>query len=962
MAGHSEPIFAAASQTRRLLRELRGDAADKAQRGALPHGVEVDPIYLTDCLDRFNLWGGSLGVFQKGDASLDARLSNHVVAREVLRLLKQLDAVVSDLREIIDGKREQSTWTRASLLHMAAEDFSDVSSCSDDEPDVVCTPESNLEDGQASDLNDVMTESKDLHFSINEAVASLLRLSAQVRKSSRKAKFAKSSVDENYAVGPDISHIREFFPHLDASRNVALAERLGKANAQRRQWLLYRRRHHQKLSIDLSEPVTQPMESSSRNSRGWPEEEDDTKSIAQVSALQRSPTWNSSLISPTRASTFVSRDPGAEDTLFPRLGGLAETLYARSSKAPVDEQRLLVPKPPQDLVLGQPYFCRYCCSVVEISGRQAWQKHVHSDLSSYVCLAEHCDLFFESRRKWWAHEMESHRKTWTCGICNHSRVSDIASMKAHIRTSHADQVREDQVDDVADKFGRPVSHFDAAECPFCDYPCLLRQRGISEHEISRLSIDKFGRHLARHQEQLSLFVLPNSDVADADESDGESRCGMESDWDASESEVEQPPTVQDPELLRAKLAEIVKSQKSMYAESLPSHPDLALRWQPPQDFTPPLEDFDTDDPDRLPLRQEPIFGGDLHTPGWARGTGSRKEGFCARCPVSHWVNMADGSYAFHLTYFHGVPESGVPLPRPPMLRTSSHKHGWEAFCESCNGWRVLKKTPRGWNWYRHWLNDHSEIVQLRTEAVRNSDDERRVFDLQHATIEPPSTPLEDTRQQTHTILEGILLAHSDQVNCKQVSSLLAVYAAHDMDGLFYDFLSRAAQRWPPHILREIVNAATESGLTLLQMAAAQGLTWSVISLLEWGADPNVAGQGHPTPLDLAADAGYFFIAQRLVTGGADVAKAPLFARIISNEREYAGENTSPRTDCQGANSSSPSRIDVKSLGPLGRAAFAGDIAIVKSLLGKGDSPAVDGGGTGGKSGNRPDAAGGGGKS
>jgi hypothetical protein len=65
-------------------------------------------------------------VFQKGEASLGARLSNHALAREVLRFLKQLDTTFTDrkcvanqvnnlakarqlthtVRDIVDAKRE----------------------------------------------------------------------------------------------------------------------------------------------------------------------------------------------------------------------------------------------------------------------------------------------------------------------------------------------------------------------------------------------------------------------------------------------------------------------------------------------------------------------------------------------------------------------------------------------------------------------------------------------------------------------------------------------------------------------------------------------------------------------------------------------------------------------------------------------------------------------------------------
>lgn len=85
-----------ASRTRRRLRELCLDTSKKLASGEMPEGVDVDDGYLSDCLDRFNIWAGSLGVFQKGEASLDSRLFSHVLVKEVIRLLRQLDGFISD--------------------------------------------------------------------------------------------------------------------------------------------------------------------------------------------------------------------------------------------------------------------------------------------------------------------------------------------------------------------------------------------------------------------------------------------------------------------------------------------------------------------------------------------------------------------------------------------------------------------------------------------------------------------------------------------------------------------------------------------------------------------------------------------------------------------------------------------------------------------------------------------------
>ncbi|KAL2055286.1 hypothetical protein ABVK25_004624 [Lepraria finkii] len=47
------------------------------------------------------------------------------------------------------------------------------------------------------------------------------------------------------------------------------------------------------------------------------------------------------------------------------------------------------------------------------------------------------------------------------------------------------------------------------------------------------------------------------------------------------------------------------------AEELDSAPDLAFIWMPPMDFTPPEEDFEVEDDDLVPRREDSMFGGDI---------------------------------------------------------------------------------------------------------------------------------------------------------------------------------------------------------------------------------------------------------------------------------------------------------------------------------------------------------------
>lgn len=256
----------------------------------------------------------------------------------------------------MDGSREQRRWGRETL-DTSHDEFSDSEDESDDEIDRTLTPES----GPSED-DSFTTESGELCLSINESITSLLRLSVQLHKSFRGAKFSKSSTEQDYPVDPDISHVRDFFPH--ASTNDMLVEKLGKANAQRRQWLWYRRRHREKLSVDLS--------GSKEDRIPWFKsiERSDFSSLAKLSHDDDMSEAMPSLTG-TKATTFRSRVSTRLDVAS--LSEAPETVFGRSSRATVEEQRLMVPEMPANLFAKQPSQCPYCCNVIKISNKNAWQ-------------------------------------------------------------------------------------------------------------------------------------------------------------------------------------------------------------------------------------------------------------------------------------------------------------------------------------------------------------------------------------------------------------------------------------------------------------------------------------------------------------------------------------------------------------------------------------------------------------
>lgn len=73
-----------------------GHIARELRRLDREHIEGLTATELKDTNDRFNMWARSLGALQKGSASLDFRIAHDDIFNEVLRLLRQLNAYLSD--------------------------------------------------------------------------------------------------------------------------------------------------------------------------------------------------------------------------------------------------------------------------------------------------------------------------------------------------------------------------------------------------------------------------------------------------------------------------------------------------------------------------------------------------------------------------------------------------------------------------------------------------------------------------------------------------------------------------------------------------------------------------------------------------------------------------------------------------------------------------------------------------
>lgn len=135
-----------------------------------------------------------------------------------------------------------------------------------------------------------------------------------------------------------------------------------------------------------------------------------------------------------------------------------------------------------------------------------YSRHVIRDLRPYVCTYPICDVasrLYESRRAWFNHEQESHRREWVCNLCNPVMfLGSREALKEHVDAMHP---RTDVLVDITVALGNQASTSDEA-CNICGVVCSSRS---------------LARHAGRHMEELSLFVTrqwwDSGDLEDLDD-------------------------------------------------------------------------------------------------------------------------------------------------------------------------------------------------------------------------------------------------------------------------------------------------------------------------------------------------------------------------------------------------------------------------------------------------------------
>ena len=500
------------------------------QAGILRH--DETKCLLRDSQGRYKVWCGNLAALKTDRSSLEYRLREASRTKAlVLKLLADLEKLLSKGKRYIFCRH----LLRANLMHSACSQtyqshpsamltqiscrwhttnsYSNLQSrelqgrrslmCGVEISLLLDAPQSERHETEITDHGeqDESDESDDLSEEgsndsprilliaedVTQAVNCLFRTAVHLTKRATKDDFSKGThIDVSSFEHFDREYLAEKFPGAESW----LLKRMVAALLKRRQWLKYRELHVAKLA----------QASAHDHPGALPEYEES----GSVEADART------ILSATTATTILDPPEIISSDLSDNASILSATTY--SSLA---EESMRMPRLPENAAAGELFQCPICLRFDQFKAgqaRQQWYRHVFRDLQPYLCTFEECstpDDIYESRHRWFHHEMKIHRRSWICrGHCEREFHS-YDKFKEHIQTSTSNTISNEQLPTFVDMCASPVSVTAEQECPLCRE--LIT--GTKQCE----------KHIGRHLEETALFALPVSLLGDWEDSESDER-------------------------------------------------------------------------------------------------------------------------------------------------------------------------------------------------------------------------------------------------------------------------------------------------------------------------------------------------------------------------------------------------------------------------------------------------------
>ena len=202
-------------------------------------------------------------------------------------------------------------------------------------------------------------------------------------------------------------------------------------------------------------------------------------------------------LSETTASALLVHSDAHED-----LKDMASESSCATSVGSVQRSRT---RPmPRSARAGKLFECPYCRTIECVKDTSAWIKHVYKDLQPYMCTFEKCrvaDVMYEGRRQWFNHELQQHRRSWTCnGHCD-QKFGSMKALMSHIKKHKPGVYSDPHLRTMAEVWASPIDSQATSSCQLCG-------EGVTG------TIQLQG-HIGRHLEDLALFALPNDSTESA---------------------------------------------------------------------------------------------------------------------------------------------------------------------------------------------------------------------------------------------------------------------------------------------------------------------------------------------------------------------------------------------------------------------------------------------------------------
>ncbi|KAI0205182.1 hypothetical protein F4808DRAFT_274939 [Astrocystis sublimbata] len=451
-----------------LFEELMGASVDEDA-----HGDRTSPLsakVVEDMLGRFNIWAGSLGAMHPPQSrlSLEQRL---IHAPE---LLVHVHEHLSEIQESLQDALEISSL-----------------SVNNNKADLGADSHKTCTVPEYADMDEQSGEQ--LVQELSECIRSLFRTAIVVRRASPRDRFAQALNYPQYAFMDnfDIDYVGEKFPKLQNRESTWLKQRLGSAIAKRRQFIKYCYEHKLRLAA----------------------EDTDLDAVEKQS---------------TKATTLMPERLNEQLEEFEENDAISMMSVTTVSSSNL----LLLPKLETLSPDGEPFECPICCTIQQIQHEKGWKQHAFGDLKAYVCTrgsSETCGrLFFADRTSWFQHELSAHLSAYQCSICGEKSSSGREGLQQHLNSRHGG-LSSEQLLPLTDAGIRAPNFFRPQDCPFCE-DWVVRLQGKAEEMGSsflnlKVSMSRFKRHVAAHQEDLALFAMPRNISLEGDDPSLEAASG-----------------------------------------------------------------------------------------------------------------------------------------------------------------------------------------------------------------------------------------------------------------------------------------------------------------------------------------------------------------------------------------------------------------------------------------------------